>query len=220
MIKLQKGEAPAILTQNAAAWTQVVVAKIANNETPTKTEKGRYNHPDIKAAILIETHGKCAYCESKLRHITYGDIEHVVPKSSNPSRWFDWPNLTLACDVCNTNKSNTDVDGDTFIDPYIVDPEDHFLIFGAMIYPKPGCDAAALTERLLDLNRGDLLERRAIRLDGLLKMLEVVARCGQPALKKILWDDFCQEMLLDKEYAALSREVARTAAIKLGYVLP
>ena len=148
-----------------------MLKKVATGGTPTKAEKGRYNHPDIKHALMVETNRKCAYCESKLRHITYGDIEHVVPKASDQSKWFSWPNLTLACDVCNTNKSDAPVEGETFIDPYKVDPEEHFWQIGSAVYSRPGCDAAALTERLLDLNRPDLLERRSERISNLLKML-------------------------------------------------
>ncbi len=217
MIKLAKGNEPVVLAQNSAAWTQAVVEKIVAGQSPTKTEKGRYNHPQIKDALVTETNGKCAYCESKLRHIAYGDIEHVVPKSDEPTMWFSWANLTLACDVCNTNKSNAPVNDNTFIDPYNLDPEDHFWQVGAMMQPKPGCDAAALTERLLELNRAELLERRAGRLHNLMKMLDVVVRCTSPQLKEILWEEFCNEARKEAEYAALSRSVVALAKAKLGY---
>ena len=122
MIELKKGQEPGVLARKSSLWTRVIVQKIEAGEEPTKTEKSRYNHPDIKNALIAETHGKCAYCESKFRHISYGDIEHVVPKSEDPSKWFNWENLTVACDVCNTNKSSAPVDGETFIDPYCVNP--------------------------------------------------------------------------------------------------
>ena len=217
MIKLQKGEEPAILAENAAAWTSAIVEKMALGSKPTQAEKGRYNQPQIKQALVTETHGKCAYCESKLRHVAYGDIEHVVPKSSDPNVWFAWANLTLACGPCNTKKSNAPVNGDTFIDPYSVDPEEHFWQVGALVKPKPGSDAAALTENLLELNRTELLERRTERLEGLMKMLEVVERCASAPLKTILWDDFCREGEPQREYAALSRFVVALAKDKLGY---
>ena len=65
MITLEKGEEPEVLTRNALHWTNVVMNKLNAGETPTKTEKGRYNHVDVKQALIAETHGKCAYCESK-----------------------------------------------------------------------------------------------------------------------------------------------------------
>ena len=36
-----------------------------------------------ESAPIDETHGKCAYCESKIKHIDYGDIEHILPKNKN-----------------------------------------------------------------------------------------------------------------------------------------
>src|ERR1700722_9410453 len=105
MIKINKLPAPAILVEKSTEWTNALLEKISKGEKPTDAESNRYRHAKIKQALLDETHGKCAYCESKLRHIAYGDIEHVVPKSVRPELSFDWQNLTLACDVCNTNKS-------------------------------------------------------------------------------------------------------------------
>jgi uncharacterized protein (TIGR02646 family) len=217
MIKLQKGGPPQVLIDNAVAWTKVVVDRLAAGEKPTNTEKNRYNHRDVKAALVAETRGKCAYCESKVRHVSYGDIEHVVPKSDDPSRWYDWLNLTLACDVCNTKKSNAPVNGDVFVDPYAVDPEGEYWLLGAMVKERTGREAAVLTERLLDLNRAELLERRAGRLNDLLRMLDVVEGAQQPALKAVLWEDFCRETEGDKEYAALARTVMALAKEKLGY---
>lgn len=217
MIKISKGKAPSVLETNAAAWTKVIAEKLSKGEQPTKAEKGRYGHPEIKAALVAETHGKCAYCEGKLRHITYGDIEHVTPKSAAVSKWFDWANLTLACDVCNTLKSDYIGDHDTFIDPYSVNPEDQFWQLGATIHPRPGCDAAKKTEILLKLNRPELVERRNERLKGLLKHLDVIERIDDPDLKAILFSDFMEETGPDKEFAALAREVAIQAKAKLGH---
>ena len=215
MIRLEKGVEPEILARKSSQWTSLIVKKIEAGEPPTKSERSRYNHPEIKRALIAETHGKCAYCESKLRHISYGDIEHVVPKSDDPSKWFRWSNLTLACDVCNTNKGDAFIDGESFLDPYGVDPEEHFWQLGPMIHPRPGCDAAALTERLLDLNRADLVERRAERQANLLRMLDSVERCKNPELKHLLWEDVRAESQAHNEYAALSRAIIEFAKAKL-----
>ena len=215
MIGLEKGDAPDVLVRNEPNWTAAVVGKIQSGETPTRTERNRYNHAEIKGALLAETHGKCAYCESKLRHVTYGDIEHVVPKADEPARWFDWTNLTIACDVCNTNKANAPGDGDAFIDPYAVDPEEHFWQMGPIMYARPGCDAAALTERLLKLNRADLVERRKKRQDQLMRMLDVIVRCNDPQLRDLLWEELSEESGADNEYAALTRTILEVALRRL-----
>jgi uncharacterized protein (TIGR02646 family) len=108
MIFLKKGEEPQVLISNGPVWTQKLLQREAAGETPTRTEATHYRHPDIKAALVAETHNKCAYCESKLQHIHHGDVEHIFPKSRDPSRMLKWDNLTLACEVCNQNKSDRD----------------------------------------------------------------------------------------------------------------
>lgn len=207
MIQLQKGPCPAVLQHNAAAWTAALVAAVEAGRSPTKTERGRYNDATIKAALISETHGKCAYCESKLRHIAYGDIEHIVPKSKDTNHWFDWANLTLACDRCNTNKGEyTDV-----LDPYETEPDVHLWFVGAFVFGRPGSDVGVLAERRLDLNRDDLLERRKERLTGLLIQLDRINRVQNEAVRKVLKDDFLEEIKDDKEYAAMAREIVRNA---------
>ncbi len=55
MIKLEKGEEPAVLARNWADWTTVVVEKIAAGEKPANAERRRYNHVEIKQALVAET---------------------------------------------------------------------------------------------------------------------------------------------------------------------
>ncbi len=73
-----------------------------------------YGHETVKQALLEAQHGKCAFCESKLTHIAYGDVEHFRPKGGwrqeedEPLRrpgyyWlaYEWSNLFLSCTLCN-----------------------------------------------------------------------------------------------------------------------
>lgn len=55
MIKLIKGPVPHILQIKGPEWAGVVRDKLAANEPLTNTEKSRYSHQDIKAAIVAET---------------------------------------------------------------------------------------------------------------------------------------------------------------------
>ncbi len=163
MIGLNKSAEPNVLQRNAASWTAELLQKIAAGDEPTKYLLGRYAHPEIKAALLIETNEKCAYCESPLRHVTYGDVEHIVPKAAEPALRFSWRNLTIACDVCNTNKS----DVADLVDPYACDPRLRFKFYGPLLWAVPTDDPAVLTEEQLDLNRGKLVERRCERIEYL-----------------------------------------------------
>jgi hypothetical protein len=59
-------------------------------------------------------HGKCAFCESRISHTAYGDVEHFRPKAGFKQNegdvlerpgyyWlvYAWTNLFLACQLCN-----------------------------------------------------------------------------------------------------------------------
>lgn len=75
---------------------------------------GIYGHRTVKAALTSMQHEKCAYCESKLTHIAYGDVEHFRPKGGFTQQpgdallrpgyyWlaYEWPNLLFSCQLCN-----------------------------------------------------------------------------------------------------------------------
>lgn len=205
MISLNKLAKPQVLKDNAAAWTTTVLAKLASGQKLSKAEKTRYNHADVKAQLVAETHGKCAYCESKIRHISPGDIEHALPKSGEPSKWFEWDNLTLACTECNRRKG-TKVG--PFIDPYADDPADHLDFHGPFVWTKSGSVKGIFTEGELELNRLDLFERRTARLKGLLKQIDVISLVGDPGAREVLKRDFLKELAGDREYAAMARSLA------------
>lgn len=210
MRPLQKGALPDILRKKGAAWTAELLNVLARNEKPSEAIKGRYRHDEIKDALLEETHKKCAYCESKVRHITYGDIEHIVPKSRVPAKAYEWENLTLACDVCNTNKGDEYTDDpaqshERLIDPYIDNPADHFLFLREVVMPRPDSMRAYATEDTIKLTRLDLLERRRERmafLDGLVRAYQG----AEPQYKPMLLRDLYANHLSDSdEYAASSK---------------
>jgi len=58
-----------------------------------------------KYNVYHRDEGKCSYCTKKL---TYQEatLDHIVPKSKNGKT--EYSNLTLACNNCNTQKSNKD----------------------------------------------------------------------------------------------------------------
>lgn len=205
MIKLTKSPAPEILKNNAEKWTRIILEKLASSLDLAKSEKNRYNHADIKEALIKETAGKCAYCESKIRHIAYGDIEHITPKKPNPHLWFEWTNLTLACDICNTNKGESE----GLLDPYEADPELAFHFIGTTVWAKPGNEIAKYTLTTIDLNRKELLEKRQERVERLMYLLEILSRTERAPLAAILAEDFKKELADDQEYAALSRSIAQ-----------
>jgi CRISPR/Cas system Type II protein with McrA/HNH and RuvC-like nuclease domain len=178
MIRLKRGPKPHILEEKGEEWKQTLLQKL-HLGTLSPTEKNRYRHPDIKAALVTETHGKCAYCESKLRHIHHGDVEHVYPKSLNPDLTFDWENLTLACEICNQNKSDRDPEHSQIIDAYMDEPDQHLFFLGPFIFAT-GTPKGVSTRLLLELDRAELIERRKERLDKIASILSNITRNDLP----------------------------------------
>jgi uncharacterized protein (TIGR02646 family) len=154
MIKLAKLPVPAVLSRNAAKWTKDLLAAKAID---AKAEvKSKWSHADIKDALKHETMGKCAYCESKPLHVSFGDVEHICPKSSKPELAYEWSNLTLACEVCNGRKGAAE----GLIDPYVDEPAKHFEFYGPMLTDREHTGSAKRTRITLDLNGEELLSRR------------------------------------------------------------
>ncbi|WP_336013094.1 HNH endonuclease [Acinetobacter calcoaceticus] len=178
MIKLQKLAEPQILTDNGAEWTRLHLENIANGVESTTYLKSRYNHSQIKDQIVKETSEKCAYCESKLRHIHHGDIEHIFPKSLDESKRFEWNNLTLACEICNQNKSNLDPMMNSILDPYIDNPEISLFFCGPLAV---GQDTKGIsTETIIGLNRTELIEQRKERLEKIISIFQHVNNLALP----------------------------------------
>jgi len=207
MIKLEKGPVPEVLQENSDQWKETLLEKLSLG-TATPAEKARYRHPQIKAALEAETFGKCAYCESKLKHVHHGDVEHIVPKSLKPELTFKWENLTLACEICNQNKSDKDPEHFQILDPYITDPNLHFMFLGAFI-ADVGTPQGICTRLILDLDRSELVERRREKLDKIISILGRVSRTDLPieVRKAILNNARTQDGAVSAEYSAMVNTV-------------
>ncbi|MDE0089274.1 MAG: hypothetical protein OXU23_26410 [Candidatus Poribacteria bacterium] len=54
-----------------------------------------------KKQLLVETGGKCAYCEAKISAVAFGDVEHYRPKSSYWWLAYCYDNYLASCQLCN-----------------------------------------------------------------------------------------------------------------------
>lgn len=216
MISLRKKPQPQILADNAAAWTVALTDKLARGEIPTDTEKTRYRHPQIKEALVDETKGKCAYCESKLLHIHHGDVEHIYPKSLAHERSFAWDNLTLACEICNQKKSSRDPLVESIIDPYVINPEEHLFFMGTLIFDLSTPHGIS-TREILDLNRADLLERRKECLEKIMGIYQTLLRTDLPATaRRAIYQNLrSKEGGQDAPYTAMAIQAIEQMASRL-----
>lgn len=205
MIKICKAPKPQVLIDNAAKWTKEYRDCLKADKEPSNEVKYRYNHPKIKQALEKETHGKCAYCESKIKQVAYGDIEHILPKNKNacPELYVEWNNLTLACEQCNRAGKGTYYDPNlALVNPYTDTPDDYLRDFGPLIMPLLGNDRGIATEKVVKLNRGALVERRTERIASIETLLQSWAKETNPTLKKLLEDELHNEYSKEKEYSS------------------
>lgn len=97
--------------------------------------------------------------------VSYGDIEHILPKSIFPELVVDWANLTLVCSRCNNEKGAKYEEEVKFVNPYVDRIEDHLLYLGSIAHPVS--DRGLYTVRELDLNSPSRVEARDRELNSL-----------------------------------------------------
>lgn len=128
MIRIHKPAAPpAVLASKGTAETnrnrgayEADPAAYDSGATTFSFDSGLYGHESVKAELIKAQHAKCCFCESKITHIAYGDVEHFRPKAGYRQHpddplgrpgyyWlaYDWSNLYLACQLCNQRFKKT-----------------------------------------------------------------------------------------------------------------
>lgn len=91
---------------------------VDRGDVPKDENDDPVEYDDYKDARddLIERMGDyCSYCEISLH--SQIDVEHVVPKSLDPTLELEWTNFLLACKNCNSTKLNKPVVIDQFYWP-------------------------------------------------------------------------------------------------------
>jgi 5-methylcytosine-specific restriction endonuclease McrA len=170
-----------------------------------------YKIPPLKQHLRVETGDKCAYCESKIPHVDYGDVEHILAKDSRPELRLTYENLTYACSVCNTKKGKYFDEKTPLLNPFIDEPQEHLFAAGPMVLRKPTSDRGHVTQKRLELNRMALIEKRAERLEAMAGLIDQATRTENPGVREVLLDQIAQECASDKEYAFIVRAYVKQA---------
>lgn len=201
MIRLVKGDMPAVLKESAAAWTAEFLAARASGDV-SDTIRYRYRNADVKGCLLKEAYGKCMYCEIKL---AVGETDHFAPVAERPELIVDWPNLGLACKECNTNKGAYFSLTEPLINPFVDDPADHLLFFGPLIMGKAGDPKGFRTVTKIKLSRPDLLQRRAERVQRLQPLIQQWLQQPDGPTKDLVKEAILAECADSAEFAAIVR---------------
>lgn len=117
MIRIVKNRGPAILVKSGHRGpraTERVKAAWDAGDREFEFDSGIYAAKSVKQELIAIQHGKCCFCESKITHVDYGDVEHFRPKAGFVQKdvdplerpgyyWlaYDWSNLFLSCALCN-----------------------------------------------------------------------------------------------------------------------
>jgi uncharacterized protein (TIGR02646 family) len=115
MIRIQRTyPAPATLTSDKAQQARDKLERLAQaGQTQLTINSSLYGAKGVKQTLMEMQHDKCCFCESKITHIAYGDVEHFRPKKAvleddghrrQPGYYwlaYTWENLLLSCEICN-----------------------------------------------------------------------------------------------------------------------
>ncbi len=221
MIYIDRGQPPDGFIAQTERWLNDFETAQPRNpkQTPSKFwSKVRQRKPMRRyAQALYEAfYGKCAFCESKMRHVSPGQIEHYRPKSQYHRLMFAWENWLLACGACNNHKGAAfPMCADELpclLDPASEDPAPHFAFIRAEMLPKTERGRESL--RLVNLARTDLLEVRAqwlIQIDLLLLLILHVPAAKTEARHLLIW-----AMQPEAPYAAMTRAYLAVQTPKLA----
>jgi uncharacterized protein (TIGR02646 family) len=114
MIFIQRGAEPEILNLVGQVKIRSLCEEYDQGKRIFKFDSTVYGHQTVKQALINMQHGKCCFCESKIQHIAFGDVEHYRPKAGYRQNdndamqkpgyfWlaYSWDNLLLSCERCN-----------------------------------------------------------------------------------------------------------------------
>jgi hypothetical protein len=163
--------------------------------------KKDYKHPTNREALKTANSDKCMYCESKISHSSFPNIEHIKPKAKFPELMYEWENLGYVCERCNNAKLDKFYEDTPFIDPYSEDPSLHLGAFGSLLFTKNGSERGEITIHEIHLNRLELLERRKNRIDAIQKATNACFRTKSEKLKNLGLEELLREAEPDKEYS-------------------
>lgn len=159
------------------AWPASIRNQFRGHPCPANPREAweAFDAREVREALWELQHGLCAYCERVLDPAAGGSsIDHVVPKTGNPSMTFQYTNLVLCCtdrQTCNLHKKGQHFAGadDTgrwtpgFIDPTQARSETSFIYEGdGSVTPSRTAvepDASG-TIRILNLNHPPLQSER------------------------------------------------------------
>ncbi len=163
MRNVDRPKKPPSLCRNATRWRKELLAALSSTKQDRELINrrfNRYNKEDIRTALKEMYGGLCCYCESKIGVVSFYNIEHRKPKKHYPEYTFEWDNLHLVCQMCNTYKSDKWCDTNPILDSARDNIQDHlsYKNVGRIRWPKSHRGTTTIDHA--QLNRQGLLDDR------------------------------------------------------------
>lgn len=185
MIYVEKGAPPASLERNKSGWLgELRQARREKNTVNFNKVQNKYKSNAVKKGLVSAFSGKCAYCESVVGVVGFGHIEHFRPKCRYLSLTYEWSNLLLSCERCNSGAHKGTLfpgvlSGGPIINPCVDDPGQHleFLYDSklSLAYVRALTSRGGLSVEIFGLNsRPELMKARSSLIKKLL-LLRVYA---------------------------------------------
>jgi uncharacterized protein (TIGR02646 family) len=205
LIKKHTVPAPSILEGKGIAERASLCGAFNGGQIEFEFDSSLYGHAEVKSSLIAVQDGKCCFCESKITHISYGDVEHFRPKAgwiqgyeplNKPGYYwlaYDWDNLFFACQICNqrhkknyfplfdntkralSHRDDIDKEAAFFIKPDREDPQDFIEFREEIPFPVDNNPRGTETIQRFGLDRETLSERRREKL-GLIRELYNIAK--------------------------------------------
>ncbi len=182
MIRISKINAPQILIDNQALWTQTLLDAIKSyggyEKIPDNVKDSlltHYRHKEIQKTLAENSHYKCAFCECKPGESGNIEVEHFEPKSLYPEMTFVWDNLLPSCRKCNESKSDSDTRTTPIINPVKENPEAMLTYSFLQIMPTKNSgdeEKAKNTINICNLNCPRLYDARASLMKSLTEYVD------------------------------------------------
>jgi uncharacterized protein (TIGR02646 family) len=212
MIRVNRGQPPKNYGRRAKALRERF--KVARENDPcvsaaTFWASVRHDLRDDASELARRFHFKCAYCESRMGHVSYPRIEHYKPKGQKrfEKLMFDWGNWLLSCGVCNDEKWRDFPERDgapLLLDPTVDEPRNHLRFRRNIILPLS--NRGNETIRLVGLTRHDLEMERGSWLLQIDTLLLVMVFVGDIDVRRESREALIWAMQGEAPYAAMTRQ--------------
>jgi uncharacterized protein (TIGR02646 family) len=213
MIRVNRGPEPEGFMARSEDWQRRFrEARLADAKLTPASFWQRVRRELVRDVNLLDAafYSKCAFCESKIRHVSPAHLEHYRPKSGFSDLMFIWQNWLIACPRCNIKKGMhfplCEDDQPCLLDPTTDDPSEHLDFLDAQILAKTYRGEQTIS--LVGLDCSPLDEERARWLIAIRSLL-LLWLCEVPVVSIEARELLIWAMQPDAPYAAMTRAFLR-----------